>query len=186
MREHPIRAVAPAESGSDQAVFVSSRQPAALDVRARVLYNPELRSANFLVPGLMAVILTMIAALLTSNAMAREKERGTFEALIATPVKPLELMVGKLLPYVLLSAGNVLLVMLAGWLFFRGVATGRCVAPRRAVAHLPARGAWDRPARIDRRADTADRADGGDHGDRRAFDAPLGVRVPLAQHAPRR
>lgn len=118
LREHPIRAVAPAESGSDQAVFVSSRQPAALDVRARVLYNPELRSANFLVPGLMAVILTMIAALLTSNAMAREKERGTFEALIATPVKPLELMVGKLLPYVLLSAGNVLLVMLAGWLFF--------------------------------------------------------------------
>ena len=69
-------------------------------MRARILYNPELRSANFLVPGLMAVILTMIAALLRPTPW-REKERGTFEALIATPVKPLELMV-KLLPSVLL------------------------------------------------------------------------------------
>ncbi|MBI3945914.1 MAG: ABC transporter permease [Armatimonadetes bacterium] len=99
-----------------------SRAPAlpraAVDIRTRVLYNPELRSTNFIVPGLIAVLLTMLAALLTSNTVVRERERGTFEALIATPVRPIELMVGKLIPYVLLAFAQVFLVVIAGRVLF--------------------------------------------------------------------
>jgi len=70
-----------------------------IDVRLRVWYNPELRSRNFIVPGLIAIIMTIIAALLTSLTIAREWERGTMEQLISTPLKPPELIIGKLIPY---------------------------------------------------------------------------------------
>lgn len=93
-------------------------------VQTRVLYNPALRSTRFIVPGLMAVLLTMLAALLTSNAVVREKERGTFEALIATPVRPIELMVGKLLPYVVLASAQVAVVIVVGWVAFGVVPQG--------------------------------------------------------------
>lgn len=70
-----------------------------IDVRLRVWYNPELRSRNFIVPGLIAIIMAIIAALLTSLTIAREWERGTMEQLISTPLKPPELITGKLVPY---------------------------------------------------------------------------------------
>lgn len=70
-----------------------------IDVRPRVWYNPELKSRNFIVPGLIAVIMAIIAALLTSLTVAREWERGTMEQIISTPVKPVEIIVGKLIPY---------------------------------------------------------------------------------------
>ncbi|HOF87370.1 MAG TPA: ABC transporter permease [Armatimonadota bacterium] len=79
--------------------------------RARYWYNPELRSNHFTIPGLIAVILMMLAALLTSVTVVRERERGTIEGLLASPVRPLELMLGKLAPYVLIAFGDVLLVM---------------------------------------------------------------------------
>jgi ABC-2 type transport system permease protein len=71
----------------------------ALDLRPRVWFNPDLESRNFIVPGIMAVIMGLIAALLTSLTIAREWERGTMEQLISTPVRPAELILGKLLPY---------------------------------------------------------------------------------------
>lgn len=77
---------------------LSATQPH-IDVRLRVWYNPELRSRNFIVPGLIAIIMTIIAALLTSLTIAREWERGTMEQLISTPLKPPELIIGKLVPY---------------------------------------------------------------------------------------
>ncbi|HDQ25135.1 MAG TPA: ABC transporter permease, partial [bacterium] len=58
----------------------------------RVWYNPELKSQNFIIPGLIAVLMMLIAAMLTSLTVVREKERGTFEQLVSTPIKPLELM----------------------------------------------------------------------------------------------
>ncbi len=93
-------------------------QPKVLDVRSLVLYNPEQRSALFFVPGLMAVILLMISALLTSVAIAREKELGTMGQLLVSPLGPLEIIVGKLLPYIFLAAFDGFLIMLVGRLVF--------------------------------------------------------------------
>jgi ABC-2 type transport system permease protein len=92
---------------------------APLDARLRFWYNPELRSTNFIVPGLIAVILMMLAGLLTSMTIVRERERGTIEQLIVSPVMPGELMVGKLVPYVLIAFFDVLLVITMGRLVFR-------------------------------------------------------------------
>jgi ABC-2 type transport system permease protein len=75
------------------------RRAPAIEGRLRVWYNADLKSRNFIVPGLIAVIMLMIAALLTALAVAREWERGTMEQLIATPIRPAELVLGKLLPY---------------------------------------------------------------------------------------
>lgn len=103
-----------------------SRREAALPIatQTRFWYNPELKSTNFLVPGLIAVILMMLSALLTSMTVVRERERGTIESLIVSPVRPRELMLGKLLPYILIAFADVLLVMLAGSLLFRVPLTG--------------------------------------------------------------
>jgi ABC-2 type transport system permease protein len=84
----------------------------------RVWFNPALRSRNFLVPGLVAVIMTLIGALLTALVVAREWERGTMEALMVTPIRIRELLLGKLLPYFFLGMGGMLLsVAMAVWQF---------------------------------------------------------------------
>jgi ABC-2 type transport system permease protein len=75
----------------------------------RVWYNSELRSRNFLVPGLIAIIMTLIGALLTAMVMAREWERGTMEALMVTPVAIREVLLGKLIPYFMLGMGGMAL-----------------------------------------------------------------------------
>ncbi|HSB78745.1 MAG TPA: ABC transporter permease [Candidatus Methylomirabilis sp.] len=87
--------------------------------RLRVWYNPELLSKNYIVPGLIAVIMMVIAALLTSLTIAREWERGTMEQLIATPIRVPELVLGKLLPYFGIGVIDVVLAALAGTLVFR-------------------------------------------------------------------
>jgi ABC-2 type transport system permease protein len=84
----------------------------------RVWYNPGLRSRDFLVPGLIAVIMTLIGGLLTAMIVAREWERGTMEALMVTPVTVMEILLGKLIPYFLLGMGGMVLsVVMAVWLF---------------------------------------------------------------------
>ncbi|WP_427500925.1 ABC transporter permease [Methylomonas sp. MED-D] len=89
-----------------------------VQLRNRVWYNSALRSRNFLVPGLIAVIMTLIGALLTALVVAREWERGTMEALIATPVSVRQVLLGKLIPYYLLGMGGMLLsIAMAVWLF---------------------------------------------------------------------
>ena len=90
-----------------------------VDNRVRYWYNPELKSTNFIIPGLIAVILMMLAALLTSMTVVRERERGTIESLIVSPVMPVELMLGKLIPYVVIAFFDVVLVMVASVLLFR-------------------------------------------------------------------
>lgn len=92
--------------------------PAALDLRPRVWFNADLESRNFIVPGIMAVIMGLIAALLTSLTIAREWERGTMEQLISTPVKPAELILGKLLPCSAIGFANLIIsVVMAVFLF---------------------------------------------------------------------
>jgi ABC-2 type transport system permease protein len=89
-----------------------------VDVRPRFWYNESLESANFVVPGLVAVILMMISALLTSLAIAREKETGTLEQLLASPVHPIEVIVGKVIPYIVLALLDGLLIIASGLLIF--------------------------------------------------------------------
>lgn len=91
---------------------------AAIELRTRIWFNADLESRNFIVPGIMAVIMGLIAALLTSLTIAREWERGTMEQLISTPVKAPELILGKLLPYVVIGLINMAIaVLMAVFLF---------------------------------------------------------------------
>jgi drug efflux transport system permease protein len=84
----------------------------------RIWFNSEVRSRNFLVPGLIAVIMTLIGALLTAMVMAREWERGTLEAMLVTPVRMREVLLGKLIPYFILGMGGMAIsVAMALWLF---------------------------------------------------------------------
>jgi ABC-2 type transport system permease protein len=78
-------------------------KPLPLEVRPRVLFNPDTRSPNFFIPGLMVVLCQMMATILSANAIVREKEQGTLEQLFMTPVRREELILGKLTPYVLLT-----------------------------------------------------------------------------------
>jgi ABC-2 type transport system permease protein len=77
-------------------------------------YNPDLRTAVYVVPGLIGVILTMTMVMLTSMAIARERERGTLEQLIVSPIKNIELVVGKIMPYVVIGYVQITLILLAG------------------------------------------------------------------------
>ena len=92
---------------------------APLDVRPRVWFNADLASKNYIIPGLIAVIMMVIAALLTSLTVAREWERGTMEQLISTPVQGGELILGKLLPYFAIGMFDVLLAVLMGEFLFQ-------------------------------------------------------------------
>ncbi len=87
-------------------------------MESRIWFNSELRSRNYLVPGLVAIIMTLIGALLTALVMAREWERGTMEALMVTPASMTEVLLGKLVAYFILGTGGMLLTVgLSVWLF---------------------------------------------------------------------
>ena len=90
-----------------------------LQVRTRVWYNPDLLSAYFMIPGVIGQILFMITTILTATAIVRERERGTIEQLIVTPIRPWELMVGKIIPYIILAAVEAAEVILIGHFWFR-------------------------------------------------------------------
>ncbi len=93
-------------------------QPDPIDLRVHRRYNPEGISQYNIVPGLMGVILTMTMVMMTALAVTRERERGTMENLLAMPVRPLEVMVGKILPYIGLGYVQVVVIVASGrWLF---------------------------------------------------------------------
>ncbi len=92
--------------------------PEPVDFQPRVWFNPDLESKNYIIPGLIAVIMMVIAALLTSLTIAREWERGSMEQLISTPIKGHELITGKLLPYFIIGLFDVLLAVLMGEFLF--------------------------------------------------------------------
>ena len=93
-------------------------QPSPVDLRIHRRYNPEGITAYNIVPGLLGVILTMTMILMTGLAMTRERERGTFENLLATPALPIEVMTGKIAPYILIGLLQVSLVLLAARFIF--------------------------------------------------------------------
>ena len=90
-----------------------------IDVRPRLLFNPNLQSANFFVPGLIGIILQLVTVFLTAFAIVRERERGTLEQLLVTPVSKGGLILGKLLPYTVIGFGQTLLVLLLMVFLFR-------------------------------------------------------------------
>ena len=99
--------------------------PAAFEVRVHARYNPEAITQYNVVPGLMGVILTMTMVLMTGLAITRETERGTMENLLATPANPLEVMTGKLVPYVLIGLIQVSIILVLAGLVFRVPIHGR-------------------------------------------------------------
>lgn len=90
-----------------------------LEVRTQVWYNPDLNSAYFMIPGVIGMILFAITSILTATTIVRERERGTIEQLIVTPIRSWELVVGKLTPYVILSLFDTLVVLAVGNLWFK-------------------------------------------------------------------
>jgi ABC-2 type transport system permease protein len=96
----------------------AGRRRPPFEVRVHKLYNPEGLTQHNIVPGLMGVILTMTMVMMTGLAMTRERERGTMENLLATPARPLEVMTGKIVPYILIGFIQSTIILLAArWLF---------------------------------------------------------------------
>ncbi len=89
-----------------------------VNLQPRVWYNPDLKSAHFIVPGLVAVIMMMICALLTSVTVARERESGTMEQILVSPVRSIEIIIGKTLPYVLLALVDAIVVVVFAQMVF--------------------------------------------------------------------
>ncbi len=102
--------------------FLSKREeislPWQINVKSRMMYNEELSGVYMFIPGLMALILMLISALLTSVTIAREKELGTMEPLLASPLKRVEIILGKVTPYILLSFVNAVTIILLGVFVF--------------------------------------------------------------------
>ena len=89
-----------------------------IDIRTRTLFNPDMRSANFMVPGLVGIIMQLVTVMLTALAVVREKENGTLEQLLVTPVSRLGLMIGKLIPYAVIGVVETALVLFVMWAVF--------------------------------------------------------------------
>jgi ABC-2 type transport system permease protein len=89
-----------------------------LDIRNRIWYNPELQSKNFIIPGLIVLILAIISALIASLTISREWERGTMETLMTTPVRSWELIAGKMIPYLFIGLFDVLMTASVGYFLF--------------------------------------------------------------------
>jgi ABC-2 type transport system permease protein len=94
------------------------QMPWTVNVESRMFYNEELKGVYMFVPGLMAMILMLISALMTSVTIVREKEFGTMELLLASPLKPREIILGKVTPYLFLSFVNAMTIVLLGFLVF--------------------------------------------------------------------
>lgn len=92
--------------------------PVRIEARARMWFNPTLESVNLFVPGLIAILLTVVSALMSAISLSREKERGTLEVLLVSPLKPWQIITGKVLPYMVLGFVNVASVLVAAWLVF--------------------------------------------------------------------
>jgi ABC-2 type transport system permease protein len=95
--------------------FGSQAAPSGIVVETRMLYNPQLKSSFMFVPGVMTLILMLLGAMMTSVSIVREKERGTMEVLLVSPMNPLILIVGKAVPYLVLCLADVLIILLLSY-----------------------------------------------------------------------
>ena len=122
--ESYIEAINAAYNGKIISEFIESRSGQSLDqyiplqVQSRVLYNPGLKSVNVIVPGLFGVILMALPPLLSALAIVREKERGSIQQVFVSPIRPLELVIGKLIPYAVIAFLEMIIVFAGGILWF--------------------------------------------------------------------
>jgi ABC-2 type transport system permease protein len=101
--------------------------PIPFQIEPRIWYNPDMKSTYFFVPGLVAMILVMISALLTSITLTREKETGTLEQILVSPVRPMEIIVGKVLPYIAMAFLDGFLILAIGIFLFNVPFTGSII-----------------------------------------------------------
>lgn len=95
-----------------------SRLPIQIDLTTEMRYNPELKGVFLFVPGLMAIILMLVSAMMTSISITREKEMGNMEILLVSPLAPFQIILGKVVPYILLGMIDAILVLAAGYFIF--------------------------------------------------------------------
>ena len=107
-----------------QLAAVHGHERPAIDVATSILYNPDLRTAVYIVPGLVGVILTLTMVMFTSMAIVRERERGTLEQLIVSPVRSVELVIGKIVPYIAIGYVQMTLILIVGTQLFDVPFTG--------------------------------------------------------------
>ncbi len=99
-------------------LHINPDQQPGIDVRPRVWYNPEMRSQNFMVPGLIGTVLTLMTMMMTALAIVREREWGTIEQLVVTPIRPIELVIGKVTPYIVVAFWDLLEILVVGVFWF--------------------------------------------------------------------
>jgi ABC-2 type transport system permease protein len=114
-----IQAYAAAVIAGFQAELGPRASPVQIVPQVRMRFNPTLESVNLFVPGLIALVLTLVSAMMTAISLSREKERGTLEILLVSPLRPWQIIIGKVLPYLLLALANVVTALLAAWVVFR-------------------------------------------------------------------
>lgn len=102
-----------------QEVNKGNTTPYSIDIASRMIYNPELKSVFMFVPGVMTIILMLVSAMMTSISITREKELGTMEVLLVSPIKPYQVIVGKVIPYVFLSMVNATVITLLSIFVFK-------------------------------------------------------------------
>lgn len=102
-----------------QELNASTKVPYQIQPKTRMVYNPELKSVFMFVPGVMTIILMLVSAMMTSISITREKELGTMEVLLVSPLKPILVIVGKVVPYIFLSVINATVIILLGIFVFK-------------------------------------------------------------------
>jgi ABC-2 type transport system permease protein len=105
--------------GSSNEITKNYSAPLKILTESRMYYNEQLKGVYMFVPGIMAMILILISALLTSISIVREKELGTMEILLVSPLRPLQIVIGKVTPYILLSFVNAIVIILLGYFVFQ-------------------------------------------------------------------
>jgi ABC-2 type transport system permease protein len=103
---------------AQQRLGIDVTRLAGIEVRPRVWYNPELKSSNYMIPGLIGMILQFLTGLFTALTIVREREQGTIEQLVVTPVQPWELIVGKVVPYIFISFFDLAEILILGVVLF--------------------------------------------------------------------
>lgn len=107
--------------------FAKDQNLPGINIKTRMLFNENLRDAYNFIPGLIAVILMLISAMMTAITIAREKETGTMEVLLASPLKPIQIILGKVTPYMILSVINALIILVIGIFIFKVPVIGSVV-----------------------------------------------------------
>lgn len=102
----------------EQELGAKGPQPVRIASEVRMRFNPTLESVNLFIPGLIALVLTLVSALMTAISLSREKERGTLEILLVSPLRPWQIIVGKVFPYLGLAFANALTALVVAWLVF--------------------------------------------------------------------